>query len=148
MAVHIRFSFFGEEQVDRSLMAFAERSSDLTPAWELIRQRFVAYEQKWFSSEGDGNWPALSPDYARWKAKHFPGQKILVRTGQLKASLEGPDIAIMEPSYAVFGTGDPVAAYHQTGGGNLPRRRVIDLDDDERTEWVRVLQRYLVEETP
>ena len=147
MAAHIRFTFFGEDQVDRSLLAFAARAADMTPAWEQIRERFVGYEGRWFGSEGDGNWPALSPSYAKWKAKHFPGQKILVRTGQLKASLEKPDIATIEPAYAIFGTGDPVAGYHQTGGGNLPRRRVVDLDDSERGEWVRVVQRYLIEET-
>lgn len=145
MAVHVRFSFFGEQQVGRTLEGFAERARDMRPAWERIRSRFIDYEQRWFDSEGDGDWPPLSKDYGEWKARHFPGRKILVREGDLKESVLKPDIDIMEPSYAMFGTADPVAGYHQRGDGRLPRRRVIDISDEEKRLWVKIVERYLVE---
>lgn len=148
MPVHLRFSFFGEDQVNRTLLGYAERARDMRPAWEQIKQRFVAYEQDWFTSEGEGTWPALSPSYAHWKARHFPGRPILVRTGDLRDSVTKPDIAVMEPGYAIFGTADPKAVYHQKGDGRLPRRRVIDIGEEERREWVRVVQRYLAGEDP
>lgn len=146
MGFDIRFSFFGEEQVARGLEGFAARARDMRPAWKQIRSRFVDYETSWFDSEGDGHWPALSKDYAEWKARHFPGRKMLVRSGDMRESVLKPDIDVTEPSYAVFGTADPVAGYHQKGAGRLPVRRVIDIDEQERREWVRVVQRYLLEE--
>jgi phage gpG-like protein len=145
--VHIRFTFFGEDQVNRTMVGFAERAADMRPAWDLIETRFTEYEEKWFSSEGDGQWPQLSKDYARWKAVHFPGEPVLHREGTLQDSMTKPDISIKEPGYAIFGSGDPVAGYHQGGKGNLPIRRVIDLDEDERSEWVKVVQRHLLGES-
>ncbi len=147
MAVSLRFEFFGEQQVDRRLEGFEARSRDMRPAWDELRDRFVAYEEDWFASEGRGGWAPLSPDYARWKATHFPGEPILRREHTLYDSLMGPDVDVREPAFAMFGTSDPVAAYHQRGDGNhLPIRRVIDVDDTERAEWARVVQRHLVEE--
>lgn len=150
MAVHLKFSFFGEAQVDRTLLAYAERAADMRPAWDLLEDRFRAYEQAWFDSEGDGRWPQLSRSYGAWKAKHYPGRKILVREGDLRASVLKPDISVKEPGYAIFGTGDPVASYHQRGDGHLPVRKVIDLDDTEREEWVRTVQGWLAagDDTP
>ncbi len=145
MPVHLRFTFFGEDQIDRSLLAIAERAQDMRPAWDALEARCTGYEERWFASQGDGQWPQLSRNYGAWKARHFPGKPILQREGELLASVTKPDISVKEPSYAIFGTGDPVAVYHQKGSGRLPIRRVIDLSDDERREWVRVVQRYLVE---
>ena len=143
MGYHIRFTFFGEDQVERTLLGYAERSTDMRPAWEQIEARFVEYEEDWFAAEGDGTWPPLSRSYAEWKARHFPGQPTLQREGILVESVLRPDISVMEPSYAIFGTADPVAGYHQKGGGNLPVRKVIDLSDEERQEWVRIVQAHL-----
>lgn len=144
MPVHVRFSFLGEEQINRTMEAFGNRAKDMRPAWDMLRARFISYEEAWFGSEGEGEWPSLSHDYATWKARHFPGKPILQREGDLLKSVTKPDIDVREASYAIFGTGDPVAGYHQRGEGNLPIRRVIDLDDAERVEWVRTVQDYLV----
>jgi phage gpG-like protein len=142
---HIRFTFFGEDQVDRRLEGFADRASDLTPVWAELRDRFVEYEEDWFEAEGRG-WAPLSRDYARWKSRRYPGKPILQREGELLDGLTKPDIDVREPSFAVFGSADPVAGYHQRGEGRLPVRKVIDIDETERVEWVKVVQRFLVEE--
>lgn len=142
----LRFTFLGEEQIDRTMTRF-ERVSDMRPAWALLRERFLAWEYRWFGLEGNGTWSPLSPQYAKWKAQHYPTQTILRRDDVLHRSLtSGPDIDIEEPSFAIFGTADPVARYHQEGGGHLPVRKVISLDEAERQEWVRTVQRWLVEE--
>lgn len=143
MPTTIRFTFLGETQVERTLLGYADRADDMRPAWQRIEGRFRDYEENWFAAEGDGQWPPLSRSYAQWKARHFPGQPTLVREGVLRESLTKPDISVMEPSYAIFGTGDPVASYHQHGGGHLPVRRVIDLSEEERREWVRIVQEHL-----
>lgn len=144
MPVRIRFRFLGEQQIDRTMQAFADRARDMRPAWDALRLRFVQYEADWFAGEGDGRWAPLSPDYARWKARHYPGKEILQREGDLLDSVTRPDIDVREPTFAIFGTSDPVAGYHQDGTDRMPARRVIDLDETEREEWVRTVQRYLV----
>jgi phage gpG-like protein len=142
----IRFTFLGEPQVDRRLEGFADRAQDMTKAWEAIRERYRDYEEQWFASEGNGEWSPLSPRYAKEKARRYPGKPILQREGELLESVTKPDIDVIEPSYAIFGTSDPVAGYHQRGEGRLPVRRVIDIDETERVEWAKIVQRVLVEE--
>lgn len=145
MPIRMRFSFLGEDQINRTLEGFADRAQDMRPAWDNVREFFTDYEEKWFADRGRG-WKQLSPSYAAWKEKHYPGQPILVREGEMEASLtDGPAIDVREPSYAIFGTDDPKAALHQRGEGRLPQRRVIDVDDEGRAEIVRFVQRYLVE---
>lgn len=146
--LRLRFEFFGEAQVDRTLDRFA-KADDMRPAWALLRERFVAYEAETFSSEGHGSWSPLSPAYAAWKGRHYPGKTIMRREDDLFHSLtDNLDIEIMEPDYAIFGTADPVAEFHQRGMGNLPRRKVIDLSEAERQEWVRTIQDWLIREAP
>lgn len=97
--------------------------SDWTAFW---RDRFGPsfYRQilEDFVLEGGSSgqrWAPLSSAYAAWKASRFPGAGILVRSGQLKASLLGPDAphAIFRPGPTSLevGTSVPYAIYHQTG---------------------------------
>ncbi len=147
MTVTLRFSFYGDVQLDRTLGRFAVAAADMRPAWAQLRALFVEMERRQFGSEGgnSGGWRPLTPAYARWKASHYPGMTILKATSHLFDTLtNGPDIDIEEPSYAIFGTGDPVGAYHQRGAGRLPQRRPIELTEADRQEWVRVIQAYLL----
>lgn len=144
--IRLKFAFFGETQIDRTI-ARLERVDDMRPAWALLKERFLAWEARWFASEGSGTWSPLSPPYAKWKAQHYPVQTILRRDDVLHRSLTvGPDIDIEEPSFAIFGSADPVARYHQEGAGRLPVRKVISLDENERQEWVKTVSRWLQEE--
>jgi phage gpG-like protein len=144
MGIRLKFRFLGEEQVNRTLEAFEYRAQDMRPAWDDVKEFFTDYEEKWFGDRGRG-WVALSPTYAAWKAKHFPGKPIMQRSGDLLDSLTGPSIDIREPGYAIFGTDVEYAVYHQDGDGQK-QRRVIDVDDAGRAEIVRFVQRHLVEE--
>lgn len=147
MAVRLRFSFYGDVQVDRTLARFEHAPEDLRPVWRVLQQRFLVAERRQFASQGaygSGGWAPLSPVYASWKARHFPGKTILRRTDELFRSLtEGPQIAIVEPRSAIFGSAVDHGAYHQAGGPNLPQRRPVELPESERREWVKVMQKYL-----
>jgi len=59
---------------------------DWRDAWEPMAADFRASEAEIFAEEGPG-WAPLSPRYAQWKAHHYPGMPLLVRTGALAASL-------------------------------------------------------------
>lgn len=146
MPVRLTFAVFGDVQVDRTLEGIEHRGEDLRPAWEHLRGRFLRLERRQFGSEGkySGGWSPLSPRYAAWKARHYPGETILRRTDNLWGSLtEGPDVAVLEPHYMILGTSVDYAGYHQRGAGPLPRRRPVELPDSERSEWVKVLQSFI-----
>lgn len=147
MAVRLRFSFWGDVQVDRTLARFEHAPEDLRPVWRVLRERFLVAERRQFATQGaygSGGWTPLSPVYAAWKARHFPGKTILRRTDELFLSLtQGPQISIMEPRQAIFGSSVDHGGYHQAGGPSLPQRRPVELPESERRAWVKVMQRFL-----
>lgn len=147
MPVRLHFEFYGDEQIDRTLERFGHAVSDMRPAWEAMAERFTRAERRLFATEGrsagDG-WAPLSPDYAAWKARHYPGKTILRRTDELFTSLtDGPAIRIIEPDFAVLGSDVAHGRYHQRGDG-VQRRRPVSLDEAERAEWARIAQRFIV----
>jgi len=149
MAFRFTFEVAGERQIDRTLLRFAENIDDARPVWEVLAQRFARAESRQFASEGaygSGGWPALSPDYAAWKSHHYPGKPILERTGALKRDLtQRPfGVEVLEPGSMAVGTDISYAAYHQAGGGRLPRRRPVELPESERRTWVNLIQRFIV----
>lgn len=146
MATRLTFSILGDVQLDRTLESIESAATDLRPAWEVLRGRFTRLEARQFAGEGrySGGWSPLSPRYAAWKAKHYPGKTILRRTDELWRSLtEGPEVAVIEPSYMVLGTAVDYAWYHQQGGRHLPRRRPVELPEAERREWMKVIQSFI-----
>lgn len=144
--VRFTFAVFGDVQVDRTLEGISDRVVDMRPAWSELQRRFLIVESRQFRSQGgfSGGWSPLSPRYAAWKARRYPGKTILRRTDELFRSLtEGPDIAILEPDHMILGTSVDYGGYHQDGSGRLPRRRPVELPDWERREWVKVIQSFI-----
>lgn len=148
MPVNIRLEFYGDEQLNRTIDRSLEALDDATPAWDVIATSFARAERRQFRSEGgyaSGGWRPLSPAYAAWKARHYPGRLILERTGALKRSLtERPlGVEVLLPRRMVIGSDVDYGRYHQRGDG-LPRRRPVELPESLRREWVKVLQRYII----
>lgn len=144
--VAFRLEFWGDEQVSRTLERWSDNAEDLTPAWDELRDRFVRLEERQFSSQGrygSGGWSPLSPGYASWKARHYPGRPILEREGDLRRSLTEPAVYLATPRSMVVGSDVEHGLYHQRGDG-VPRRRPVELPESERREWVQVLQRFIV----
>jgi len=81
----------------------------------------------------------LSPRYAAWKAKKYPGRKILERTGGLKRSITtkggAGNVRRMTATTMELGTSDKSAQYHQSGTARMPRRQVIDLTPEDVQRW-------------
>lgn len=149
MPTNIRLSFWGDEQLNRTIDRTLEALDDATPAWEVIATSFARAERRQFRSEGgyaSGGWAPLSPRYAAWKAVHYPGKPILERTGTLKKSLtERPfGIEVLRPRSMVIGSDIDYGEHHQHGGTRLPRRRPVELPESLRREWVKTIQRYIV----
>lgn len=128
-----------------------------------VDQRFREFIRRLFATEGASSgrgWPALSPAYAAWKRRHYPGRKIMVLTGRLRRSLtergHAEHVARFgrEPEpFVQVGTAVEYAAFHAPappGGPNLknpglPDRDTLDLAPEQAAELVEIWRRYLVE---
>lgn len=123
---------FDTRRAELRLKQMRERAGDLTPAFEKwgddvaeeVRLNFAA-EGAWFGSA----WAALSPQYAAWKALHYPNKTILRRTDKLFDSLTERPMAVerIGKQQAVFGTDVKYARYHQGGTVKMPSRPFLEL---------------------
>lgn len=149
MPLRLSFDFYGDQQLERTLDRFGDAAEDMRPAWDAIAEDFADVERRQFSTEGgygSGGWAPLSPRYAAWKARAYPGKPILQREGDLVRSLtERPfGIEVILPARMVIGSDVEHGQYHQHGGPRLPRRRPVELPELVRRRWVKIVQRFLV----
>lgn len=153
-------------QWHRAFSRFGEDVSDWTPALRAIAEDFRKGEVKQFLTEGgygSGGWKALSPKYRAWKEEHAPGRPTLVFSGLLRKAACNPRIVITKDSltitiddsgsYQVFSKRlgrvvtrhkPATAGFHQTGGGRLPKRPVIEIPESQRIRWAKIFQDWLV----
>lgn len=158
MVARFGFEVSGEVQIARTFSRFADGVEDISDPLEEIADDFFDVEQRLFDSEGatgeHGAWTPLSPRYAAFKARAFPGRKILVAENRMRQSLvtrTGDSVREIEPLELRLGTrirsprgGFPYPAAHQTGTSRMPRRRPIDIAEGDKRNWTRMVQRYLV----
>lgn len=170
MATRVRFEFYGEAQVARTIMRPAERLESPHDLWNELADDFVRIEKHQFSTEGgyaSGGWAPLSPAYAAWKARQRSafgrkgskrrarneaaggrqaGNRILVLYGDLKDSLTRRPLGIeyFGRSSMVIGSDVEYGRHHQRGGPHLPRRRPIEFRETDRRGWVKRIQRFIV----
>lgn len=95
----------------------------------------AAEAAKIFETEGYGTWPALSPDYAAWKARNFPGQTILRLTDAYFLGATQPggphNLILMAANLLTYGVqGLDYPNFHEYGVGRLPARPVFELMAD------------------
>ena len=137
----------GEQQVLSALSRFGEYANDLHVPFGEMATDFARAEGARFAAQGPG-WAALSPEYAAWKAAHYPGKPILQRTGALLGSLTGGAGFIREitDEAMTLGTRVGYARFHQRGTGRMPKREVIRLQPEDRLRWAKIMQKHLVAE--
>ena len=146
----LKFSIAGQDQVLRTFSRWTDALSDFSPALEKIADDFLELEASQFASEGktgSGGWKALSPDYAAWKAVHYPGAKILERDGWLRVSLTVKDapFGLLEitPTQAVLG--ESPHASTTAGTRKMPARPPIELSESDKTRWGKLVHKWLYE---
>lgn len=153
MPVQIRFSFFGQDQILATLWRIRNNIGDLRTGFNNVGDYLAAVNKRHFDTEGEsgasGKWAPLSPKYAAWKEKHYPGKPILRRTDALYKGLTERPMAVesITATTAVFGTDRFYAAIHQRGGwvsGWPPERPVIALTQADKDVIVKILQQAIV----
>lgn len=134
----------GQSVLLRALKQIEHEVSDWRPAWAECEQLFYLIEARQFGSEGGrggDRWQALSAAYKAWKEVHYPGKPILVREGDLKASLTGKDnkysIREVLPMSLTLGSAHPAATAHQRGAGRLPRRSPLIITNSDMGQFTR-----------
>jgi phage virion morphogenesis protein len=91
-------------------------------------------------------WPALSPAYARRKAKARPGLKMLrydnnMLGAWLASQLEGDDAVLV-------GTGAIYGASQQFGRGGIPARVWLGVDAGDEEEILIIARSHLIDGMP
>lgn len=146
--VFISFSVEGEVQISRKLLGLASTIQDFTPALEKSSEdllEIISYDV--FESEGaaiDEPWAQLSPGYAKWKERKYPGNGILVRTGLMQDSFS----SIVDTSSLKIWNAVEYFKYHQSKGersSNLPRRVMLRLTENMKQMVVKNFQTMISE---
>jgi phage gpG-like protein len=149
MSVRFTVEIQGKTELSRAFNRVSAEISDWRKVWAPVRAWLKSRLRRQFDAEGTPNkWARLSPEYAKWKEVHYPGAKILERTGYLKESLtDGNADTIDRETDTLFeyGTRTPYGKYHQDGGTRLRQRKIFDFDDEDRRSLTEEMQRPLVE---
>lgn len=153
VVLSFRVEVDGVETLNRSFNRIEEFISDFRSVWPAVTEEFYKIQFEQFDSEGSrgqsGKWTPLSPAYAKYKTKAFPGQPILQATGALFGSITDPDaldaIFLPEKNQLTIGTKVPYAAAHQRGSRRgLPARPVISMNESSKRRIQKAIQRELV----
>jgi len=140
----------GETAIHRGIARISEGLDDCRPVWPAIEDDFYALEKAQFASqgaEGGSPWAPLALSTAKWRAVRFPGNPILVRTGDLEKSLTDPHdpnaVCVEGRGELTLGSRLPYGLYHQTGTRRMPARPLIQFSEAFRSAVMRHIQTYL-----
>ena len=145
----LRLEIDGQTEFARTLHGAMANADDLAPLFDAIAAEVRGSIAARFAGEGaaDGQpaWAALSADYAAWKAKRYPNQPILQRTGKLLAAASNPTATTTATSLTMTIESD-YAVYRESRrprGGRLPRRAFMALSGKQRARITRLLRDHL-----
>jgi phage gpG-like protein len=150
----VSFSVEGEAQIERAFNLEAHMAADMSEPLSRMADVILERVNEQFATEGAhgeaGGWRPLSPEYAKWKAKHYPGAPILVRTGKMKDLLldKSSSVTVTKQSM-IYAPLSEYAGYHQRGTVKMPARKPVNLTMADRkaalnsvfTVWVNEMRR-------
>lgn len=147
----------GGPNAQRRTQRLAGLFSDLSEAFELVHEDYVAQMESTFNAEGQPEtWVELSEPYRIRKAREKPGAKILEYSGLLKSSFlgeqdtsnnaDGGTRKLITDKAAVFGSTVPYALAHQFGVSerNLPARPIFQFSREDKKRWYKIVLRWAV----
>lgn len=108
----------------RRLGSFELQMRDLRPFWPKVVPLFIGWMAEVFDTEGGfwaGPWAALSPRYAAWKSRRYPGKPILQAEGDLRRAASEPTRDVT-PDSITLTIVDEKVQYHFTGTPRMPAR--------------------------
>ena len=150
--VVVSIQTLGAERFVRGFNRFEAEMRNLSEPFGVIAEDFAEITERNFGAQGTPEkWRPLSPKYAKWKSRVRPGRQILVFDGTMYASLRGVrngtgpgTIRQIYPKRAEFGTMVPYAIYHQTGTRKMPARKPVQLTEEDKKRWGRIIHEWAV----
>jgi phage gpG-like protein len=142
----------GQREFDRTFTRFTENLRDFRQLWPSVISVLRKISEEQFAFEGRGKsgaWQPLSPKYAAWKEKNYPGSPILQRTGALQLSLTSNtahSIVRAGKEELEFGTTLRYGIYHQSRKPRkrLPRRPIFDFNEQDKNRVTKAIQARLI----
>ena len=136
----------GIKQVVSRIDRLTAGLEDMRPLFQELRRDFNMREFSWFGTEGDG-WVPLSPRYAAWKDRLYPGQPIMVLRGDLRDDmlLEGSEsVDEIHRDRARFGSRRVYARAQHAGRPeiNLPARPLMPPTEEFEGVWGEIAREW------
>lgn len=148
---HVFFNLSGDRTQDeytKDLDGIIARSTNMTPAMKRVGEYLMGATLRTFKAEGrPRRWQALSPlTIADRRRLGFSDGPILKRTGTLERSLTQPgargSIFVPRPRSLRYGSRLSYFEIHQKGLGNVPKRVMLIIQRQDRTQISRILNTY------
>jgi phage gpG-like protein len=149
--MRIVFESFGHTLIDRKLLRLEGHALDPRPAYRVMAKDFYRWEEELFDTEGSSGgrkWADLKESTIKYKMRKGYPLDILQRTGDLKRSLTSGHA---KGSYAIFarsgfemGTHIKYGVFHYEGTSKMPSRRPVMLNKENREEWAKIFQRWMI----
>lgn len=130
--------------------AMARRARDTAPAWRAWGEDVADAFREQFRTEGirliHTVWAPLTPKYAAWKARHFPGKPILERTARMRDdfTVQPLNIERVDSHSGTYGSSRKPAIWHQKGTRKMVARPIARMDDTLREAARRHLLRHIM----
>jgi len=152
--LEFRVDIEGQTELRRGIAGVDDSVSDLSAAWEGLKEDFYSVQRGIFEAEGafDGRekWQGLTPAYLKLKKKlkangSITSLKILQASERLKNSLSGntsDSVLIMKKMEFAIGTNLEYAIYHQSNKPRkkLPRRAFLTFTKSMRNRWMLIMK--------
>ncbi|SRR5216684_2759326 len=139
-------------ELERRAKDLSPLFDDIIDTWsELNKQKFELAQGGEISGAQifDVAWKGLSPGYLAWKTRHFPTGTLMVRTGELRASLTDPQgfFRRVEPERAIFGSPNDPDDVAKVRYNWKTRQAVFLSDPDQNMIRQKVSQFFNVSKT-
>lgn len=138
----------GADKAAAELTALSGKMQNLRGLFEQVLEPDIyEWQTERFDAEGKPErWARLSARYAAWKARRYPGRRILEREGLLREGLtrRGGRFQVRRVTDASLelGTSAPYAQFHQFGTRRMPRREIVTITGDDERRWARLAEDY------
>lgn len=146
--MRLKVEAVGQRVVERQLLAMADRTGDATDAMQGIIDGLYESARKQFDTQGAYGgtpWPPSAPSTVERKAAAGLDQRILHANLDLRDSLTTPggeNVAIANRDGVIFDTTVDHAKYLKA------RYTMINPPEVERRQWVKIVQRWIIEGDP
>jgi len=142
----LSFEIEGEKQISAGLDYVGKELKDFRKPLKKSSELLLKTWEQNFDAQGSTlgePWQRLSPKYAAWKAKRYPGKGILVRTGKMRKSFRDSVTSVS----ATLTNPTPYFRYHQSNAsrGTLPRRVMMKIDRQRVDGILRIFTEWLNE---